>query len=100
MTEQKPGNPIRIHIWVMGRVQGVGFRAFVQQSGVLFNLTGWVRNVGYESVETVAEGPRERLEKFAEAVKTGPRAGRVDEARIEWETASGEFQHFGVKYSL
>ena len=38
--------------------------------------------------------------KFAELVKTGPRAGRVDEARIEWETASGEFKNFGVKYSL
>jgi acylphosphatase len=100
MTEPKPGDPLRIHIWVTGRVQGVGFRAFVQQSGVLFNLTGWVRNMGYESVETVAEGSRERLEKFAEAVKTGPRAGRVDEARIEWETANGEFQNFGVKYSL
>jgi acylphosphatase len=100
MTEPKPGDLVRIHIWVTGRVQGVGFRAFVQQSGVLFNLTGWVRNVGYESVETVAEGRRERLEKFAEAVKTGPRAGRVDETRIEWETASGEFQNFGVKFSL
>ena len=100
MTELKPGDLIRIHIWVTGRVQGVGFRAFVQQSGVLFNLTGWVRNVGYDTVETVAEGPRERLEKFAEAVKTGPRAGRVEEARIEWETARGEFQNFGVKYSM
>jgi acylphosphatase len=100
MIEQKPSDPLRIHIWVTGRVQGVGFRAFVQQSGMLFNLTGWVRNVGYESVETVAEGPREKLEMFAEAIKTGPRAGRVDEARIEWETASGEFKNFGVKYSL
>ena len=55
-----------------GRVQGVGFRAFVLQSGVLFGLTGWVRNVGYETVETVAEGPREVLERFIEVVKTGP----------------------------
>ena len=99
MTELKLNEQLRIHVWVKGRVQGVGFRAFVQQSGVLFDLTGWVRNVGYDMVETVAEGPRERLEKFAQAVKTGPRVGRVDEARIEWESASGEFQNFGVKYS-
>jgi acylphosphatase len=91
---------VRIHIWVTGRVQGVGFRAFVQQSGTTLSLSGWVRNVGYNTVETVAEGPRENLEKFAELVSEGPRAGRVDEARIEWETASGEFQSFGVKYSL
>jgi len=56
--------------------------------------------VGYDTVETVAEGSRDRLEKFAEAVKNGPRAGRVDETRIEWEIAMGEFQNFGVKYSV
>jgi acylphosphatase len=100
MTEQKPSDQLRIHIWVTGRVQGVGFRSFVQQIGVHFDLTGWVRNVGFNMVETIAEGSRDRLEKFAQAVKNGPRAGRVDEARIEWESASGEFQNFGVKYSL
>ncbi|MBE3066402.1 MAG: acylphosphatase [Chloroflexi bacterium] len=100
MTEPKPSDSLRIHIWVTGHVQGVGFRAFVQQSGVLFGLTGWVRNVGYDTVETVAEGTRDGLEKFAEAVKNGPHAGKVDEARIEWETATGEFQNFGVKFSL
>ena len=100
MVEQKSGNPRRIHIWVTGYVQGVGFRNFVQQSAVLLGLSGWVRNAGYDTVETVAEGPREGLEKFAEVVKKGPRAGRVDEARVEWEMASGEFQDFGIKYSV
>lgn len=100
MTGLKPDDLIRIHIWVAGRVQGVGFRSFVQQSGVLFDLTGWVRNVGDDTVETVAEGSRDRLEKFAEAVKNGPRAGRVDEARIEWEKATGEFQNFSIKYGV
>ena len=100
MIEPKPSDLVRIHIWVTGHVQGVGFRSFVQQSGVLSGLTGWVRNVGYDTLETVAEGRRDRLEKFAEAVKNGPRSGRVDEARIEWETARGEFQNFGVKHSV
>jgi acylphosphatase len=100
MLEGNSLEHVRIHIWVTGRVQGVGFRAFVQQSGTALNLSGWVRNVGYNTVETVAEGTRECLKRFAETVKKGPHAGRVDEARIEWETASGEFQGFGVKYSL
>ena len=99
MTEIKSGIPVRLHLWVTGHVQGVGFRSFVQQSGVLFGLSGWVRNVGYYTVETVAEGSREGLEKFAEVVKNGPRASRVDETRIEWGAASGEFPNFGVKYS-
>jgi acylphosphatase len=87
----------RVHIWVTGRVQGVGFRAFVLQSGPLFGLTGWVRNVGYDQVETVAEGPREVLERFSQAVKAGPRASRVDEAQVEWETPTGEFEGFQVR---
>jgi len=99
MTEPFPNDLVRLHIWVTGRVQGVGFRDFVRQAGILYSLTGWVRNVGDDMVETVAEGPYHNLEKFAEAVKTGPRAGRVDEAKIEWETANGEFHNFNVKYS-
>jgi acylphosphatase len=87
----------RVHIWVTGRVQGVGFRAFVLQSGPLFGLTGWVHNIGYDQVETVAEGPREVLERFLQVVKTGPRASRVDEARVEWETPTGEFEGFEVR---
>ncbi len=98
--EQKTGEAARIHIWVKGRVQGVGFRAFAQQAGVELHLTGWVRNVGYDIVETVAEGPRERLEKFEDAIKKGPRAGKVEEARVEWETAQDEYQNFSVKYNI
>jgi acylphosphatase len=100
MEESKSINTIRIHIWVTGRVQGVGFRSFVQKSALLFGLSGWVRNIGSDMVETVAEGARANLEKFSESVKSGPRSGRVDAVRIEWETASEEFLNFGIKFSL
>jgi acylphosphatase len=93
-------HPARIHIWVKGRVQGVGFRSFVMQAASQLGLTGWVRNVGDQTVETVAEGLQSLLEEFAEEVKTGPWNGRVDEARLEWEPAEGIFQDFEVKFSL
>jgi len=89
----------RIHIWVTGRVQGVGFRAFVIDVAEQLTLTGWVRNVGHETVEAVAEGPYEKLNRFSEIVKAGPRAGRVDDARIEWEDPSGEFTDFHIRNS-
>jgi acylphosphatase len=92
-------NITRVHIWVRGRVQGVGFRAFVAQSAMLMGLTGWVRNIAYDQVETIAEGERVILEKFAEVVKTGPRASRVDESRVEWEIPTGEFDTFEVSFS-
>lgn len=89
----------RVHIWVKGRVQGVGFRAHVEYHAGRIGVTGWVRNVGYDKVEAVAEGTSEQVERFIEAVKTGPRASRVDEAQIEYETVTGEFSGFGVKRS-
>jgi acylphosphatase len=100
MAEQKNYEVERIHIWVKGRVQGVGFRAFAQQAGLQNGLSGWVRNLGYDTVEAVAEGSHENLEKFAESMKTGPRAGNVEEAKVEWETALGEYKNFSVKYNV
>jgi acylphosphatase len=91
---------VRAHIWVRGRVQGVGFRAHVEYSArKIGGLTGWVRNVGYDTVEAVAEGERARVDRLIEAVKQGPRAARVDESNVEWETPTGEFTQFGVKRS-
>ncbi|NOT04471.1 MAG: acylphosphatase [Anaerolineales bacterium] len=98
--ETNPNEIIRVHIWVQGRVQSVGFRAHVEYYGSRIGVTGWVRNVGYDTVEAVAEGTHEQVDKFIEMVKQGPRASRVDEARVEYETVSGEFKEFGVKRSM
>ena len=91
---------VRAHVWVKGRVQGVGFRAYVEAIAQQTGVTGWVRNVGYDEVEAVAEGTREKVEQFVELMKQGPRAARVDEARIEWEDVTGEFREFGVRRSM
>jgi acylphosphatase len=63
-------------------------------------LRGWVRNVGYDTVESIAEGERGKVERLIEAIKQGPRASRVDESNVEWEIPTGEFPEFGVKRSL
>jgi len=89
----------RVHIWVTGRVQGVGFRAFVVSSAGFIGVCGWVRNVGWNTVEALAEGSREQLDQFINAVKTGPRASRVDESRLEEETSTGEFSTFEMRSS-
>ena len=91
---------VRVHVWVKGLVQNVGFRAHVEYNAAQLGVTGWVRNVGYDTVEAVAEGEREKVDRFIESMKTGPRASRVNESRVEWENASGEFKEFGVKRSL
>lgn len=89
----------RVHIWVTGRVQGVGFRAFVEYSARKIGVSGWVRNVGYETVEAVAEGTQFQIDQFVQMMKVGPRAARVDECRVEVETPAGEFQDFQMRFS-
>jgi hydrogenase maturation factor HypF (carbamoyltransferase family) len=70
-------------IRVVGRVQGVGFRAGAQQLAIAYGLRGWVANVGRDVVLHVC-GPAERLERFVQALHDdiGPPA-RVDELQRE-----------------
>jgi len=92
---------VRAHVWVKGRVQGVGFRAHVEyKARQIGGLTGWVRNVGYDSVEAIAEGERAKVERFIELMKDGPHGSRVDESKIEWESPTGEFVRFGMTRSV
>ncbi len=96
--QNNPAEMICVHVWVKGRVQGVGFRAHVEYYASQIGVSGWVRNVGWNTVEAVAEGSREQVDRFIERVKSGPAASRVDEARVEEEPISG-LQGFVVKYS-
>jgi acylphosphatase len=99
MTEDNPR--VRAHVWVKGRVQGVGFRAYVEYNARQMNgLTGWARNVGDDAVEAIAEGERAIVERFIQMMKDGPRGSRVDESKVEWETPTGEFDRFGVRRSI
>ena len=91
---------VRVHAWVQGRVQAVGFRAFVQQNALQIGVTGWVRNVGYDTVEAIAEGNKEQIDRFLQMVNRGPLGSRVDKSRKEWEQVTGEFEAFRVKASM
>jgi acylphosphatase len=81
---------------VVGRVQGVGFRWFVQQEAVRRGLTGTVRNMRDGSVEVWAEGEQGTLVELAGAVARGPTHGRVDQLMINWNTATGRWDDFTI----
>jgi acylphosphatase len=66
------------HIIVRGRVQGVGYRAFVADEAMNRRLEGWVRNRRDGSVEAVFSGPAEMVEPMVEACRRGPWGARVD----------------------
>jgi acylphosphatase len=86
----------RMHAFVNGIVQGVGFRFFVFQYGVNLGLQGWVRNRYNGEVEVVAEGPQSILNEFIEKLKEGPQMAQVDEVRLEWFDASGDLPPFTI----
>ncbi|MBZ5600366.1 MAG: acylphosphatase [Acidobacteriia bacterium] len=64
---------------VRGRVQGVGFRWFVEREAHILGIAGWVRNNLDSSVEVFAIGTRDQLSGLRSRLREGPRAARVDD---------------------
>jgi acylphosphatase len=71
------------HFVVSGRVQGVGFRAYVADAARAEGLDGWVKTLPDGSVEIQAEGDLEALRRFEWQVWQGPPLSRVDEVATE-----------------
>ncbi|MGA2673146.1 MAG: acylphosphatase [Terracidiphilus sp.] len=67
-----------LHFLIQGRVQGVGFRWFVQREASELDLRGWVRNTEEGEVEVVASGTVEVLAELRASLRQGPRGARVD----------------------
>jgi acylphosphatase len=63
---------------VRGRVQGVGFRWFVEREAQILQIAGWVRNDPDGSVEVLAMGTPDQLASLRSRLREGPRAARVD----------------------
>lgn len=90
----------RLTARVTGRVQGVGFRWWVQRQAEALSLVGWVMNADDErSVELVAEGDAEALDELARRLEIGPPGARVDSFKADRGPASGEFRRFGIMRS-
>lgn len=68
----------RVKVLVDGRVQGVGYRYFVQKQAVKFHVSGYVKNLPGGKVEIDAEGEGDSLRDFLEHCYQGPPSARVD----------------------
>ncbi len=84
---------------VHGRVQGVFFRDFTQRHASSLGLTGYVRNRWDRTVEVLAEGEKEGLERLLRQLHIGPSSARVERVDVEWGEPAGEFSSFEVRYS-
>jgi len=70
-------NAIR-HVFIRGRVQGVGYRAWAEVAALRLGLEGWARNRHDGSVEAVFAGPEQVVARMIDACRRGPPAARVD----------------------
>jgi acylphosphatase len=80
------------HVVFRGRVQGVGFRAFVAHAALARDIQGWVRNRRDGSVEALFCGPERAVAAMTEACRQGPQDSRVDDAVVRAGTADESAQ--------
>ena len=88
----------RLHIFVAGIVQGVGFRFFTDRVAKELNIKGFVKNLPDGRVEIVAEGEEEALNKFLERIREGPRLAKVEKVDVREEEFKGEFENFEIRF--
>jgi acylphosphatase len=80
---------VRVRAVVHGRVQMVGFRAFVMRHAGDAGLSGTVRNLDDGSVEAILEGPRASVERLVELLHEGPSHARVERVDVAYEVPTG-----------
>lgn len=88
------------HIFVIGFVQGVGYRRFVRHHAAKIGLTGWVTNLPDNRVEAIFSGSKEQIEKIISICKKGPFLSEVKDVLVEWEESPAgggeEFKDFRI----
>ena len=79
-----------------GTVQGVGFRYTVKTVASGYELTGTVRNLPDGRVELHAEGPRDELEGFRQAIRESGLDHFIQKEEVRWGEATSEFRGFDI----
>ena len=83
--------------FVSGRVQGVGFRYYLQDHAAVEGVHGYVRNLSDGRVEALLEGDDASVLRVERALRRGPAGARVDDVVVETSVPSGRATGFSVK---
>ena len=94
---RSPDDPIAKRFLVRGRVQGVGFRWFVEREAHILHIAGWIRNNPDTTVEVFAQGTRDQLSGLHQRLREGPRAARVDEVEVTEAEPTPGFTAFQIR---
>lgn len=84
----------RLHAFISGQVQGVGFRWHSRRAAERLGLRGWVTNLADGRVEFLAEGSPAQLESMLAWLRRGSPSSQVEEVQFDYEAATGEFSEF------
>ena len=83
---------------IIGKVQGILFRDFVQKKAHTLGLNGFVENIEDGSVHAIAQGEEEALKKLIEYLHAGPILARVSKLEVVWRDVKGDYNDFEVRY--
>jgi len=84
------------HIFILGFVQGVGFRGFARSNAQKLGLKGWVKNLSDGRVEITAQGPKETIEKLIRICEKGSFFADVKSIVVDWEEKEEQLEGFEI----
>lgn len=85
-----------VHVYISGRVQGVGYRYSTASQAEQLGLTGWVKNLYDGRVEAMFEGNTETVEQMLSWCKKGPSMSYVTNIEIHKKEYTGQFNNFSI----
>ncbi|MEY2665537.1 MAG: hypothetical protein RLZZ480_642 [Candidatus Parcubacteria bacterium] len=87
---------IEMYAVVAGKVQGVRYRTYVQESATGLSLAGYVKNLPDGTVEVVAQGLPDTLKEFVEFLNEGSLLAKVESVSIDWRSVRVTYDDFSV----
>lgn len=90
--------PERLHVYISGRVQGVGYRQSTYAEATQLGLTGWVRNLPDGRVEAVFEGGSDLQNDMLRWCQTGPTFAHVTDVDSTWQDHERGNTTFEIRY--
>ena len=86
----------QLHLFYLGRVQGIGFRYTVADMASQQKICGWIKNLNDSRVEVIAEAEEDILANFLKSVNQHF-SRYISDVTVEWLPAGGEFRDFNVQ---
>ncbi|MGO9377926.1 MAG: acylphosphatase [Dissulfurispiraceae bacterium] len=89
---------VRAHLFISGKVQGVGYRVFVSEVALSHELTGYVMNTPNSRIEAVFQGEKKSIETAIKKCAEGIPSAAVKNIRVKWEDSSEDYTTFMIRY--